>query len=320
MLFRSKAFRETTGIQEIPRKAGDPHWVEWMDFHRDAFRRYLRYYVDIMKRDHPEFEVCSNWAFSDHMPEPVSAGLAFLSGDFSPQNSVNSARFSGRCLANQGRPWDLMAWGFSAPQGHPVRPLKTARQLQQEAAVVLAQGGGFQAYFQQKRDGSIHEWQMNVMAEVARFCRERQAFCHRQRIVPQVALLYSRAAHYRTSPKLFAPWGSPAIQGLRGVLQSLLDNQYPVEIVNEHHLAGRMSRWPLIVIPEWEYLEPAFQSELADYVRAGGQLLLVGPGPMALFGRELAVRVGDKPSMSGRYLALEDRLADRKSTRLNSSH
>jgi hypothetical protein len=30
---------------------------------------------------------------------------------------------------------------------------------------------------------------------------------------------------------------------------------------------------------------------------------------MALFGRELAVRVGDKPSMSGRYLALEDRLA-----------
>jgi len=257
-----------------------------MDFQREAFRKYLRHYVDELGRSHPDFEIASNWAFSDHMPEPVTAKVAFLSGDFSPQNSLNSARFSARCLENQGKPWDLMSWSFSAPQGHPVRPLKSIPQLAQEAAIVLAQGGGYQAYFRQKRDGSIYDWQMRLMAEVAKFCRARQAVCHRSEAVPQVALLYSRAAHYRSSPRLFAPWGSAGVQALRGVLQALIEAQNSVEIVSEHHLTGRMSRWPLIVIPEWDYLESGFRDELAAYARAGGSLLLVGPAAAALFAQE----------------------------------
>ncbi|MCZ7638718.1 MAG: hypothetical protein M5U12_23265 [Verrucomicrobia bacterium] len=96
------AFRAATGIEGIPRKPGEAHWIEWMDFHREAFRKYLRHYLAALKESHPDFEVASNWAFSDHMPEPVSADVAFLSGDFSPQNSLNSARFSARCLQNQG--------------------------------------------------------------------------------------------------------------------------------------------------------------------------------------------------------------------------
>ncbi|MBM3879222.1 MAG: hypothetical protein FJ387_05815 [Verrucomicrobia bacterium] len=281
-----RAFRERTGVSTVPRQASDAYWVEWMDFQREAFRKYLRHYVDELGRSHPDFEIASNWAFSDHMPEPVTAKVAFLSGDFSPQNSLNSARFSARCLENQGKPWDLMSWSFSAPQGHPVRPLKSIPQLAQEAAIVLAQGGGYQAYFRQKRDGSIYDWQMRLMAEVAKFCRARQAVCHRSEAVPQVALLYSRAAHYRSSPRLFAPWGSAGVQALRGVLQALIEAQNSVEIVSEHHLTGRMSRWPLIVIPEWDYLESGFRDELAAYARAGGSLLLVGPAAAALFAQE----------------------------------
>ena len=298
------AFRKQTGIQEIPRKKGDANWNEWMEFQRESFRKYLRHYVTELKRTHPDFELCSNWAFSDHMPEPVSVDLAFLSGDFSPQNSVNSARLSARCLAPQGKPWDLMAWSFSAPQSSPVRPLKTIRQLQQEAAVVLAQGGGFQAYFRQKRDGSIYDWQMRLMAEVAEFCRERQALCHRQQAVPQIALLYSRAAHNRAISHLFGPWGSEGMEGLRGVLQSLCESQQSFEIVSEHHLTGHMSRWPLIIVPEWDYLDPAFRDELIAYVKAGGSLLLVGPKPATLFAKELDVELEGGPQANvPRYLA-----------------
>jgi len=297
-----RRFREATGITEIPRKAGEPHWIEWQDFHREAFRQYLRHYVDAMKQSHPEFEVASNWAFSDHMPEPVTANVAFLSGDFAPQNSLNSARFSARCLQNQGKPWDLMSWSFSAPQGHPVRPLKSVRQLEQEAAVVLAQGGGYQAYFRQKRDGSIYPWQMQLMAEVAKFCRARQAISHRAEAVPQVALLYSTAAHYRQSPALFGPWGTHGINALRGVLQSLLESQNSVQIVSEHHLRGRMPRWPLIVIPEWDDLEPAFREELSAHVQAGGRLLLVSHRAARWFTHELDVELDGEPVKGGRYL------------------
>ncbi len=56
--------------------------------------------------------------------------------------------------------------------------------------MVLALGGGFQAYFKQKRDGSIYDEQMPVMAEVAKFCRARQAICHHAEAVPQVALCF----------------------------------------------------------------------------------------------------------------------------------
>jgi hypothetical protein len=129
---------------------------------------------------------------------------------------------------------------------------------------------------------------MDVMAEVAKFCRERQALCHRTVIVPQVALLYSRASHYRQNQQLFTP-NSPTVRSLRGVLQGLVESQHCVQIVSEHHLRGHMSRWPLIVLPECEYLDPDFRGELVNYVKRGGRLLVVGPKAAARFVKELAV-------------------------------
>jgi len=288
--YGQKAVREfcrQTGAESAPRKADEPYWNQWMDFHRDGFRRYVRHYVDELKLSHPAFQVISNWAFSDHMPEPVSANVAGLSGDFSPDDSVNSARFAGRCLEDQGVPWDLMSWSFS----RRTRKQKPAVQLKQEAAVVLAMGGGYQAYFKQDRDGAVRDLaEMDVMAKVARFCRHRQAYCHRSVAVPQIALLYSTAGHYRESPRLFHWAGSPGVAVLRGALTQILQNQYGVQILSEHHLKGKMPKWPLIIVPGWRYLEPDFRDELAAYAKAGGSLLLIGPGPANLFKSELGMK------------------------------
>ena len=287
------SFRETTGITTVPRQAADPHWFDWMEFQREGFRKYLRHYLAELKQSHPQFEIASNWAFSDHMPEPVSAPVAFLSGDFSPQNSVNSARFSARCLANQGQPWDLMAWSFANVQTGP-RQQKSALQLKREAALVLAQGGGFQAYFTQRRDGSVDLAKLDAMAEVAGFCRERQALCHRAVVVPQVALLYSRASHYRQSPQVFSP-NSSAVRSLRGALQGLVESQHCLQIVSEHHLHGHMKDWPVIVLPECETLEPAFRDELVEYVKQGGRLLAMGPKCATNFASVLGVTWAGSP-------------------------
>lgn len=288
--YGEKAVREfckQTGAPSAPRKAGEPYWTEWLDFQREGFRRYLRHYVDELKSSHPDFQVISNWAFSDHMPEPVSAGVAGLSGDFAPDDSVNSARFAGRCLENQGVPWDLMSWSFS----RKTRKQKPAVQLMQEAAVVLAMGGGYQAYFKQDRDGAVRDpAEMDVMAEVAQFCRDRQAYCHRSVAVPQIALLYSTAGHYRESPRLFHWAGSNGVTVLRKALTQILQNQYGVQILSEHHLKGEMSQWPVIVVPGWEYLEPGFRDELAAYAKAGGSLVLIGSGPAKLFETELRTK------------------------------
>ena len=115
------------------------------------------------------------------MPEPASIDVDFLSCDYNYRDSVNSARIQGRCMVYQGKPWDLMAWSFNYSDGG--FSTKSVPQLEQEAAIILSLGGGFEVYFPQKRDGSIRKWQMKLMKEIAGFCRERQHICHRARPV-----------------------------------------------------------------------------------------------------------------------------------------
>ena len=287
------AFREKTGIQDVPRKPGEPHWFEFLEFHREAFRQYLRHYIAEVKRTHPGFQICSNWAYTDHMAERVNAPVDFLSGDYAPEDSVNSARLSARYLVRQGMPWDLMAWSFSRNAGKNGAFQKSAPQLQREAAVVVALGGGFQAYFKQKRDGSISPEQMPVMAETAAFCRARQALCHHSEPVPQVALLLSTAGHFRSLNGLF----NRDLGRVSGTLQALLETQQSVEVVGEHMLVGRLAEYPLIVVPEWEYLEPKFRDDLVAYAKNGGNLLLIGAKTAALFQPELGVtlEISERP-------------------------
>jgi len=273
------AFRQATGIEAIPKGPREPHWREWLEFHREAFRKYLRRYIAAVKKTNPGMQLCSNWAFTDHMPERVSAPVDWISGDYSPSDSVNSARFSARYIANQGKPWDLMAWSFAAPPNTPWIQ-KSPVQLQREAAVVIALGGGFQAYFTQRRDGSVRLEHMPIMAEAARFCRARQPLCQGAKQVPQVALLYSTYDHCRSSDGCFPR----DLSRISGTLQALVEGQQMVEVHGEHTLAGRMTQYPLIVIPEVGHLEPDFVGRLVAYARAGGSLLLVGSTTADLFG------------------------------------
>ena len=296
-----QAFREATGIETVPRKPEDPGFHEFTEFCREGFRSYLRHWVDEVHRASPDFQIASNWAFTSFMPEPVSANVDFLSGDYTSADSVNSARLEGRCLARQGKPWDLMAWSFSSKWEEAAWSTKSAVQLQREAAVILALGGGFQAYFRQDRDGAIFDWQVKLMAEVAAFCRARQPYCHQAEAVPQIGLLLSTPSFYRKTHRLFSPWGGE-MSAIRGTLQCLLDSQYPVEVLMEHQLTGRMQEYPLLVVPEWDDLEQGLVDDLREYVRQGGALLLIGPGAARLFEAELKVRLVGDPKEEQRWL------------------
>lgn len=293
------AFRKETGIRTVPKKPDEKHFLAFTESCREGYRGYLRHYVDELHAHKADFQVCSNWAFTSFMPEPVTANVDFISGDYPLQNSVNAARFEARSMARQGKPWDLMAWSF-ASRWTEQSSTKCLPQLQQEAAIVLALGGGFQAYFKQKRDGSIYGWTMKLMAEVARFCRARQKFCHRAASVPQIGLIFATAAFYRKSARVFG--ARDELVPIRGVLQMLLDGQNAVEILMEHHLTGRRHEYPLLVLPEWEYLEPSFKKELLEYARNGGNLLVIGPKASALFKKELGVEFLGEPAVRRQWL------------------
>ena len=284
---------KASGQRHVPRKNDDPLYPQFLAFHRQRFLQYLRHYVDALHAWDRDFQIASNWAFTSFVPEPVSANVDFLSGDYSPTNSVNAARFEARCIAPQNMPWDLMAWGFAGDFSKGDWSVKTAPQLMREAAVVIALGGGFQVYFQQNRDASINLWQTKVIAPLARFCRARQPFCHKAQAVPQVAVFRNAKAWYARSKAVFGHAGYSS--SLHGVLNYLLESGHSVEVLTEHQLSGREGQYPLIVIPDEGELTPSWVRRLGEYARRGGSLLLAGPGVARQFERLLGVRRIGKP-------------------------
>ena len=300
-------FTKETGITDIPRKPTDQYFPEFMEYTRSLFREFLKKYVDAIHQYNPEFQITSNWAYSSMMPEKVDIGLDFLSGDLTAQNGVYQSAFEARCLAPQGKPWDLMAWGFSwnwRDEGRMPRSAKSSVQLMQEAAQCMAMGGGFQVYYQQNRDLSLKPWLETTLSELAKFCRDRQQFVHKSESVPQVALLYPTAAHFKNAAK---PYGGPAT-GLQGALNLVLDGQHPVEILMEHHLRGRMEQYPLIIVSECNYLEADFKNELIAYIQNGGNLLAIGAETAKLFEKELGATSYVKEDEKQVFIAASDKI------------
>lgn len=278
-------FEKETGISlngKPPVKRGDPYFDEYCEYNRELFRRYVRHYVDVLHEKHPDFQICSNWMFSDHAPEAVTANVDFLSGDLNPWNSFNWARYAGRAMAQQNMPWDLMAWTHrSATPGHldflPVHPT----QLIQEAASVISMGGGFQQVIGQLMDGSPDMDFLRLLKPLSEFMRTREPYCFRGKPVHQAAMLMSTYDRRMESEALF-PRGD--CDGKLGLTALLCDIGQSLEIVSEHTLQGHCGEYAMLVVPELlAGLAPEMVQELLDYARDGGSLLLVGTKTATLF-------------------------------------
>lgn len=282
-------FEKATGIHlngEIPWKAGDRYFTEYMEFTRENFREYLRHYTDVLHEKFPGFQVCSNWAFSDHMPEAVSANVDFLSGDLIPFNAVNSARYAGRMLAQQNMPWDLMSWNFRFQvYGTPLIPAKHPTQIMQEAAAVIALGGAYQDNIAQFPDGSPDIARLRKLRPLATFMREREPFCFGGRAIHQAAMLVSTKDRYKESDdSMSGAFRQNGRDRLMGLTALLCDVGQSLEIVGEHTLEGAYADYPLIIVPElYAGMGEDTVEKLREYVQNGGSLLLVGTNTARFF-------------------------------------
>jgi len=304
----AKAFRHATGVRRVPKSPGHKHWAEFADFCREGYRAYLRKWVDGAHAAARDFHVGADGAFSFRMPEPVTAMVDFLSADVAALDSVTDARLAGRCFVGQGRPWELVIQSLRTPPDGRCPSTKSAEQLKQEGAVAMALGGGVTFAFPEKRDGSIYDWQMDLLADVAAFCRLRQPHCHGAELVPQVALMYSAADLYGDGPDLLVGDGD-RLEAVRGLLETLLGLHLAVEVTMDHHLLGRMAEYPIIIVPECGHLAPDVHAALLEYVSGGGNLLLVGPASARLFADALSVTFKGDDAVRPQWLEFRGRLA-----------
>lgn len=305
-----RAFQAKTGVAAPPRKPEDPGWREWLELQREQFRKYLKHYLDELHAFRPGVEIASNWMYTTYVPEKPDLPVDFISGDYLGNACISQARTESRYLSQVGKPWDLMAWGFQSARNNAVGPIhKNSVQLMQEAAVVLAQGGGFQIYYQPTRAGYLDDRHIDVMAKVARFCRERQALCHQSETVPEIGVLFSKHSLYATSGKLFGGWGD-RVDPVRGAVDALVDNQLCVDVLPDWKLAEIAGGYRLIVAPDWPEIGDEARSALVAYARGGGTLLLMGAEAAELFREVLQVEFHGKAERAVAYIPGREVFAD----------
>lgn len=280
-------FGKETGIDlngAIPATPNDPYFYEYMEYTRVLFRRYVNHYVDTLHAKFPHLQICSNWAFSDHMPEEVCANVDYLSGDLNPANAYNSARYAGRALASQeGYAWDLMSWNFRIALGDRAACVsKHKTQIMQEAAAVIALGGAYQNYIMQNNDGSPQMHELRNLAELGEFVRARKDYCFRGTPVHQAALLLSNYDRNRQNHK--RPYTRAGFSHVMGMTALLCDIGQSLEIVSEHTLKKHLADYKMMVVPElYEGLEKETIAALLAYAENGGNLVLVGKKTCEVF-------------------------------------
>ncbi len=291
-------FTKRTGISKIPQTPTDENYYEWLEFNRSIFKDFLRKFTDAIHQYNPTFDIGSNWAYTNYMPDSIDVAVDYLSGDLSSNSTVYAAAFASRTITQQGLPWDLMSWRHS----HGFHSSKSMVELKMEASQVISNGGGYEVYIQQFNDASFAKYIIPEMKELGQFVRDRQAYCQYSKPIPEVAVLLSTYGFHKENDRVYGERDTQT-KDSKGIATMLLDAKYNVQVVMEHNLHERMNEYKVIVIPGWNYLQEGFRQELLTYVSNGGKLLLTGPGPIKLFKNELGIENLISPTDSNVFIS-----------------
>ena len=294
--YACEAYFKQTGKK--PARAGEDGYMEYREFCREGFRRYVDKYVKALKEYAPDFQVTSNWFYSAYMPEPISTKVDFLSGDYSCANAIESARFHTRCLEARDMTWDLMMWGQNAIPCSWLthnRSTKELVQYCQEAAGTIAHGGAFQFFnIIYAGGGVIQEWAIPMWVKVAEFCRAREKECFGAKSVPEIGILYNEAKTSHKTQSLYT-LGYPELTSLRGWINLLQDSGMHTSVLYEYQLKDKLGDYPLFIVPAAEKLNKESIDALCCYVKNGGRLI-VDRKSLHFFENESGIRVENTES------------------------
>lgn len=304
-----QAYKKVHGGSNPP-EPGDENYFEYMDFCRDGFEKYVAHYVQKVKEKAPDFQITSNWLYSMYMPKKPTIPVDFLSGDYMPNNSVDSARINARFLANQGLPWDLMAWGHNSEADWKTKNRSTKELIQhcQEAAYVISLGGGFQLYNLQYHGGStVQEWAIPIWKKTAEFVRAREIFCKNTKQYPQIGVYTPYLAQKRSIDVLYGQVGSVMLSA-QGLIHLSQDSGYSSEILETHNLFDRkLADYGVIIVSNINEIEEDAKQALLSYVYQGGSLLLSSADASGCFSDITGVNM-DKPEEKQLHIESEGSL------------
>lgn len=277
------AYKKESG-NDIPLSRDDPDFEVYLAWIRRGFKDYICKYIAEVKKDYPEFEICSNYTVGSALPEKDLPPLDFASYDLTSVNPLYCIRYEARLMKNRGIPWDLMSWGFR--YGHPRNyyALKTPVMLNQEAAAVIMLGGAFQVYHNMQIYKTIcwEEQYFPVMKEVAAFVRAREKWCFKTEIVQDIGIVVSALNHYTVKKRPYVYPNDGYEHSVRGLIDIALDCAHSVEAVLTHQTQD-LHKFDALILGDMEVIEPLLKQELLKYAENGGRLVITGAGTFELF-------------------------------------
>jgi hypothetical protein len=274
-------FSKRTGIKKAPVTKDDADWSVWINFVRESFEEYVRFYVEEIHHCNPSVQVCSNWMQTLRHPGEPLVPTDWISGDNTWVFGYDDSRVEAKFLSTRAKPWDIMIWNFYKMHAmkDPTVPWtpKPPEMVMQEAACILAHGGSLQIYENGAgiRDGRFVPWRIKELEKVGTFISNRKESCAGTMTVPQIAVLHSEYHARRTMTENLM-WGVD-VTSVRGATYGLLENHYGVDVMDEWALLPVIDQFPIVVVPEQSYLSENAVKRIEQYVFDGGAVLLSGP-------------------------------------------
>lgn len=264
-----------------PRTNADSGWADYHEMQRQIFREFIASTISEIHRIDPHCLVGINNTYHLMMPEKPPRGLGYLTSDIG--NHVESLSPLAHWFDSQRLPYDLMTQFVVAdPQSvkggvaTAVRP-KPAGQIQQEMAVIIANGGRFSLWDIPTPEGALRkEWVEAMARDVTPFLRACQPWCLGTRL-PDVAVLHSAAAHYaatRQSAKSFVS----SDRHVSGVIAELASRHLNYELIPDWRLTEHDVRSPLLIVEDPEAVTDAVAAGILAFLERGGRVLWSGMG------------------------------------------
>ncbi|MBQ7165277.1 MAG: hypothetical protein IJR61_08090 [Clostridia bacterium] len=261
------------------------------NFCREAFYDYVRRYVSEVHKYYPDFEIASNWLGTTFCPLEDDLGVDFITGDYDPFNSVNTARFQSKALVRCTKHWELLSWGFNIQNGYYAD--KSADQVKQEISVIYHCGGAASLYYTAIR-GNIKSYLIPVWKEIGLFAKDLGRFTQGNEVLPEIAVLQSVEGFYKDKKRLFSTWEDGYASDMEGVTLALSDLGVGVEVASTYVLKKNLYSYSAVAVTDFPAIEGDVKREIVKYVEQGGKLLLFGANAAANFADVLGLEKLEK--------------------------
>ena len=289
-------FRRETGAAP-PRSRNDPNWSAYHEMQRQVYREFVHKTAAVIHEIDSDCRVAVNWAYSLRMPEKPDPGIAYLTGDIG--NHVEGLSAAAHWYDGIGLPFDLMTQlntqhADKVPGGTTLREIdggsvkrgsfgpKPPVQLQQEMAIVVANGGRFWVWDDPTPESGLIEARYEYLARhVKPWLDQRRRWCLGTRRLPDVSLLNASEAHYALTDAAGTACFSASDNRIAGAAFWLARLHLNYEMVGNWRLHEQDVRSGLLIVEHPKQLARKTVAAIAEYVRRGGTLLLTGMGVLS---------------------------------------